>query len=216
MISELRQENFKCFSDLRLPLAPLTLFTGLNAAGKSSSLQTLLLLVQSSRGRQDASSLKLNGSIATLGTPTDVINMNVGGTRLALGFTSGESSFFWRFVVNSEQESKSLVLSELELHSRGQQKHIKNTELRGLWPNDPDFHADRELLDSLVFLGAARQVESEVFPIPDEGLHALGDVGRIGEFAPWWLNREADAKVPEAKWHPSTDKNGTLRNQVDL
>jgi predicted ATPase len=118
MISALRQENFKCFSELALPLAPLTLFTGLNAAGKSSSLQTLLLLVQSSRGRQDASSLKLNGSIATLGTSTDVINMNIGGTRLALGFTSHESSFLWRFVVNSGDESKSLVVAELELQAQ--------------------------------------------------------------------------------------------------
>ena len=46
MIRALRMERFKCFDSLELSLSPLTLFTGLNATGKSTALQTLLLLAQ--------------------------------------------------------------------------------------------------------------------------------------------------------------------------
>jgi predicted ATPase len=49
MIERLTIQNFKCFEALSLPLAPLTLMTGFNAAGKSTALQTLLLLSQSIR-----------------------------------------------------------------------------------------------------------------------------------------------------------------------
>ena len=42
-------KNFKCFDALELPCAPLTVLTGYNAAGKSTTLQTLLLLAQALR-----------------------------------------------------------------------------------------------------------------------------------------------------------------------
>ena len=44
MLTQLKLQNFKCFSALSLRLEPLTLLTGFNAAGKSTTLQSLLLL----------------------------------------------------------------------------------------------------------------------------------------------------------------------------
>jgi predicted ATPase len=46
MLTHLTLSNFKCFDSLSLPLAPLNLLTGFNAAGKSTALQSLLLLAQ--------------------------------------------------------------------------------------------------------------------------------------------------------------------------
>ena len=46
MIRRLDLKTFKCFELLRLPLAPLTLLSGTNASGKSSILQSLVLLHQ--------------------------------------------------------------------------------------------------------------------------------------------------------------------------
>ncbi|MFD1910383.1 AAA family ATPase [Paenibacillus rhizoplanae] len=40
-------QNIKCFQDQEIILAPLTLLTGLNGAGKSTIIQSLLLLRQS-------------------------------------------------------------------------------------------------------------------------------------------------------------------------
>src|SRR5207302_1623984 len=46
MIQELRLHNFRCFADQTVSFKALTLFTGLNSTGKSSVLQSLLLLRQ--------------------------------------------------------------------------------------------------------------------------------------------------------------------------
>ena len=47
MIKNLKLANFKCFDELDLELAPLTLITGVNGMGKSSVIQSLLMLRQS-------------------------------------------------------------------------------------------------------------------------------------------------------------------------
>lgn len=47
MISLLHLKNFKAFQDQLLEFRPLTLLSGLNSTGKSSVLQSLLLLRQS-------------------------------------------------------------------------------------------------------------------------------------------------------------------------
>jgi predicted ATPase len=47
MIRNISLENFKCFEHLELELAPLTIITGINGMGKSSVIQSLLLLRQS-------------------------------------------------------------------------------------------------------------------------------------------------------------------------
>lgn len=47
MITSLTLNNFKCFEHLYIPLRKLTLIAGVNGAGKSSVIQSLLLLRQS-------------------------------------------------------------------------------------------------------------------------------------------------------------------------
>ena len=46
MIDAIILEYFKCFKKLKLSLAPLTILTGLNSAGKSSVIQSIVLPYQ--------------------------------------------------------------------------------------------------------------------------------------------------------------------------
>lgn len=46
MINLLKLQNFKCFESQLLQFKPLTMLSGLNSSGKSSVLQSLLLLRQ--------------------------------------------------------------------------------------------------------------------------------------------------------------------------
>ena len=46
MLTNIKLENFKCFRELDLKCAPLTLLTGINGTGKSSVFQALVLLRQ--------------------------------------------------------------------------------------------------------------------------------------------------------------------------
>lgn len=68
IISRLGLKNFKCFEDLDLCFAPLTLLCGLNGMGKSTVIQALLAWHDSMRGE----SLALDGQ-ADLGTGRDVL-----------------------------------------------------------------------------------------------------------------------------------------------
>ena len=61
MITSITLEDFKCFEALELPCAPLTVLTGYNAAGKSTTLQALLLLAQGLRAASHDERLPLNG-----------------------------------------------------------------------------------------------------------------------------------------------------------
>jgi len=74
MLTGLKIFSFKCFDSLSLPLAPLTLLTGFNAAGKSTTLQSVLLIAQTLRSNSRATELSLNGSLARLGTLREVLN----------------------------------------------------------------------------------------------------------------------------------------------
>ncbi len=85
MLTKVTIEHFKCFERLQLPLAPLTLLSGLNAAGKSSILQALALLHQSAIENEWNRSLILNGRLVALGSASDVIDKIAGRYGFSIG-----------------------------------------------------------------------------------------------------------------------------------
>lgn len=92
MINELRLQNFKCFSDTRVPLSGLSLLAGANAAGKSSTIQALLLLRQSHlRGVLKQGELLLNGLLANVGTARDALNENANSFELSFTLATTDS-----------------------------------------------------------------------------------------------------------------------------
>jgi predicted ATPase len=73
MLNFLRIQNFKAFEDVSLQFKPLTLMAGLNGMGKSSVLQSLLLLRQSYEQRLLRRGLALNGDLVKIGTAKDAL-----------------------------------------------------------------------------------------------------------------------------------------------
>lgn len=74
MFTGLRLANFKSLGEpAALALGPLTLLCGPNSSGKSSVLQALLLLGQSTSGRYSSDQLQLNGVLVELGTFDEVV-----------------------------------------------------------------------------------------------------------------------------------------------
>jgi len=212
MIQALSLRNLKCFETLRLDLTPLTLLTGFNAAGKSTSLQTLLLLSQTLRGQHRASELRLNGPLVNLGSPGDVVT---GGNRLALGIATSDVELVWHFA--PEENRRSLQVVRLDIISETSSSSIEASDLAGIRPieSNPFVHSALSLLDRLVFLSAARQVETDVFPIPSDVGAAVGDVGSIGQFAAWWLHQEGDSEVAPGRRCKTAADSSSLRHQVN-
>ncbi|HEY1348078.1 MAG TPA: DUF3696 domain-containing protein [Ktedonobacteraceae bacterium] len=87
MIQRIHVQNFKCFGDLEIILKPLTIFTGLNGTGKSSVIQSMLLLRQSyQQGVLMEGKLALNGDLVHLGTGRDLFFEFAGSQREELLF----------------------------------------------------------------------------------------------------------------------------------
>jgi predicted ATPase len=119
VISRIKIENFKAFAFLDLPLARLSLLTGLNAAGKSTTMQALALLRQS----QDAGlliregGLLLNGELVTLGVGGDVLHEDYHATpsgRPRIGFTvtcdGQDASWYSTYELTRDREADLLQI----------------------------------------------------------------------------------------------------------
>lgn len=218
MIEYLTLKNLKCFEELSLDLAPLTVLTGFNAAGKSTSLQTLLLLCQSLRAEEWNRELRLNGPLVSLGTPGDILNPNFNGKGLSLGIATSGTDLTWNFVVVESESRRALNASSLDLRFSGSGwEGFGPEKLMGLVPKDPEPRVATAVqqLERLVFLSALRQVETDVFPIPQNLGESPGDVGCVGQFAAWWLHQEGDSSIVPERSLPSAAQSRTLRSQLN-
>jgi predicted ATPase len=75
MITQIEIENFKCFKNrVSFLLGKLTLLTGVNGRGKSTLLQSLLLMKQSIEHDENTDKILLNGSCVNLNSFDDVRN----------------------------------------------------------------------------------------------------------------------------------------------
>jgi len=76
MIQDYQIKNFKSFVDSKnIPIKPITLIFGANSSGKSSILQSLLMLKQSLSKRNNINTqLNAKGEIIDLGSLKTIIN----------------------------------------------------------------------------------------------------------------------------------------------
>jgi Protein of unknown function (DUF3696)/AAA ATPase domain len=189
-------------------LKPLTLLTGFNAAGKSTALQTLLLLAQTQRAQKGAQELVLNGQLISLGTPSDVIRSGGIGNALKLGGRSGDVELVWSYTLDENRRS----LRVTDLRENGTTLFDAFSSRR--FPSETSFQFTQEI-EQTVFLGAARKTDAEVFPIPDMTA-PRGDVGPLGQYAPWWLYSEGDSPVQLGRRHRQALNAATLRQQINV
>jgi hypothetical protein len=86
MITSITLKNFKSVYDLPvLPLAPLTVISGCNSAGKSAIIQSILLVAQTLISDDNSSPLVLNGQFMDFGSLSDVISDDASEQVLTIG-----------------------------------------------------------------------------------------------------------------------------------
>jgi predicted ATPase len=209
MLTSLAISNFKCFSDLRMGLSPLTLLTGFNGGGKSTSIQPLLLLSQAVRRNRNPVGLPLNGPLARLGTVGDVVFAD-GSPVFAID--SARDKIRWQFAAEAGQ--RLFIISEAVAHGPFNQE-ARWTE--SVWPRLPAVYRRdqvRQSLNTLSYLTALRAGTPEVYPIPEADDELRGDVGCDGRFAAYWYDKSVDDKVDSWRLEPS-EKATTFRKQID-
>ncbi len=195
-LDTLELEGYKCFERLRVPLAPLTLFTGFNGAGKSTALQPLLLLAQAARSKTWGATdldgdLPLNGEIVRLGSAGDVMRADDNGaTRFAVGAGGDVLS-----IAISARTGDRVLRAKTAAEAAG------SSDLIGQ-------------LERLVHLSAVRGGPFDGFPIPDRVDGQSIDVGVDGRYASHWYHELADTEITPDRC-AGAGEGRTFRRQLD-
>jgi predicted ATPase len=165
MITSIALTNFKCFKSLTLELAALNVFAGMNGAGKSTVIQSLLALRQSWESESlHRCRIQLNGKLAELGTAGEVYCAEPSSEFIELSFLSAKLG------------------RRLELKCRQSELHSKDYVLQvdPAWnTGDNDFELFQEPFN---YLNAERVGPRKTMQIPPDDGHQYW-VGRCGENA---------------------------------
>lgn len=106
MITKININNFKAIKSLMLVPTSLNLFMGLNGMGKSTVIQSLLLLRQSLKS--GLKQLSLNGSMVEIGRGKDAL----------YNFAETEKIHFDLDFVQDEEEKESFFECKLRIFSK--------------------------------------------------------------------------------------------------
>jgi predicted ATPase len=197
MIGLLRLQNFKCFEDQSLTFAPLTLLSGLNGMGKSSVIQSLLVLRQSAnQGLLDKNELALNGDLVCLGTARDALYEGAKEDSICLEISdtlSRKERWCFHYL---EADANVLVLDE----SRSDTAQSLNTSLFGR-----DFH----------YINAERTGPRTSFEISDSVVRQHKQLGSRGEYTAHFLSVFGRDEIPNPALAHSQAKSLNLRDQVE-
>lgn len=204
MLQRIQLEHFKCFELLKLPLAPLTLLSGLNASGKSTTIQALALLHQTLTENPASPGLILNGKSVTLGTADELVDKISGRDTFAIGLENDDMSALWQFGINDEDELIAPLQSLLWRHSNlaPQQVHVNGSVFQ-LVPFDEESVSDlamglfkplHQTIRTLTYVSADRIGPREIYPASSR-MQQTG-VGARGEFTPWFIQQNEDLEIP--------------------
>ena len=190
MITRIDIEYFKCFELLKLPLSSLTLLSGSNASGKSSVLQTLVLLHQTMREYEWSTRLMLNGTAIRLGTVSDVIDQVHGRHMFKLSIIDNEITYHWEFT--GERDEMSISTDRVSVG----EKTVKEPKaLRYLLPTSEEKITSSltNRLRRLTYITAERLGPREVYTMDDPQDATI--VGSNGEHAVSLLYSGRDESV---------------------
>ena len=176
MLTRIELRHFKCFSLLKLPLRPLTLLSGVNASGKSSVLQGLVLLHQTIREHEWSTRLMLNGSAIRLGSVSDVIDQVHGRRHCGVALLDDDVAYEWEFA--GERGEMSMAVERVRVNGEGEERPER------LWRLLPPGQGADPLtarLSGLTYLTAERLGPRESYPLEDPQVAPV--VGPAGEYA---------------------------------
>lgn len=189
MINQIHLLNFKCFEDIRIPLANLTLMTGLNGMGKSSAIQSLLVLRQSfQQGLLPDGGLALNGDLVNIGTAKAMLYEHAQHDHIGI-------SLAW----NNNDNDTTFLFS-----------YDKNTDILKpvLKPDVMKFFKESLFTDRFQYLHAERLGPRVTYPVSQHHVRNHNQLGSKGEYTSHFLNLFGSTlKVSEKLQHTNGQSN---------
>ena len=191
MIESVDIRNFKCFREISIPTKPLTVLSGVNGMGKSTFIQTFLLLRQFVLESPGSKNLSLNGPLVCLGYSDDILHDNA------------EEGDQISFTISESGKKRDFIFTPI----KGEQLLSKGASFNYSW-NTGLFHED------FYYLGAERIGPRASFLSLDGGSSSLNTIGNSGEYCARLLLDEERASVDAKRLHPSGAVQD-LRSQVE-
>ncbi len=194
MLKSIQLKNFKCFADEEIALRRLTVLSGVNGMGKSTVLQSLLVLRQSiiSNSIENEGAL-INGPLVSLGTVDDVLYDNAkDGECIDIIVSTDSDDFTYSF----QAEKSSNILP----NSSNQNFQNKLKVLTG---------------KQFYYLTAERTGPRTSFPFTDHELVKYNPIGNSGEFSSFILSCNERKKIGAEKLQHKNQIIRDLRAQVE-
>jgi predicted ATPase len=194
MLEQVSLSNFKGFKSTPIPLAQLTVLSGLNSSGKSTVLQSLGVLRQSfDAGFLVDGAWLLNGPFVGLGVGADVLHEDNATEEIGIGFVEDGAQYDWKVAYSQQGDV-----------------------LEGLG-TPPEIVVPLSLFsDKFQFLRADRVSPQTISAKSRHAVSQNGSLGAQGEYAAHFLAFFRDRIVPAKMRYPGApDATPGLLSQVN-
>jgi predicted ATPase len=195
VISKLHLRNFKRFENQALDIGGITLLSGLNGMGKSSILQSLLLLRQSyQQGLLTSVGLALNGNLVHIGTASDALfeDAKEDNIEFVLSFSDGNEAI-WRFGYDREADILGLASPDVA----------------------PETYKSSLFGDDFQYLQAERLGPRASFSMSDFEVRQHRQLGTMGEYTAHFLSIFRDSEIQNSTLRHPQGKSLNLLSQVE-
>lgn len=188
MIKQIEIKNFKSLKTVDVSVSNLNLLMGLNGMGKSSFIQTLLLLMQSDKLEERV--IDLNGILAQIGQGRDALYQFAEEEKIVFELTfEGHPKFTWKFGYQKDKEkltAESGYTKEQMIFFRKNTKHFQYIRAERIGPRDI--------------------YEASSVVVADKK-----QLGLLGEYAAYYINVFGqEHEVIEKLRHPKANSNNLL------
>lgn len=192
MIKQIEIKNFKSLKKAEVSVSNLNLLMGLNGMGKSSFIQTLLLLMQSDKLEERV--IDLNGILAQIGQGRDALYQYAEEEKIVFELTfEGQPKFSWKFGYQKDKEK----LTAENGYTKEQMRFFRT--------NTSPFQ----------YIPANRIGPMDIYEASSVVVSDKRQLGLLGEYAAYYINVFGQEQVIREKLRHTNATSSNLLSQIN-
>ena len=192
MIKQIEIKNFKSIKKADVNVSNLNLLMGLNGMGKSSFIQTLLLLMQSDKLEEGV--IDLNGILAQIGQGRDALYQYAEEEKIVFELTfDGQPKYSWRFGYQKDKE--------------------KLTAEHGYSKDQMSFF--RKKTSPFQYIPANRIGPMDIYEASSVVVSDKKQLGLLGEYAAYYINVFGQEQIVHEQLRHSKASSTNLLSQIN-
>lgn len=192
MIKQIEIKNFKSIKKADVSVSNLNLLMGLNGMGKSSFIQTLLLLMQSDKLEERV--IDLNGILAQIGQGRDALYQYAEEEKIVFELTfEGQPKYSWKFAYQKDKEK---LTAENDYSKEQMSFFRKNTS-------------------PFQYIPANRIGPMDIYEASSVVVSDKRQLGLLGEYAAYYINVFGQEQVISEKLRHVNASSSNLLSQIN-